>query len=173
MKKLLLILCLSFLSLANIVTANTNIAFIDLEKILATSKPGASILKQLTELNSQNINYLTNEEKKIKDKETKIIKQKNILSKEEYQSNVNKIRVEIGNYNKNKRETISNFNKLKSESTNKLLKLITPILTKFSDEKSLSIILRKKDILIGKTELDISDEIIKIINKEIKVFKIK
>ena len=32
---------------------------------------------------------------------------------------------------------------------------------------------KKKDLIIGKTELDITDEIIKIINVEIKEFKIK
>ena len=32
---------------------------------------------------------------------------------------------------------------------------------------------KKKDLIIGKTELDITDEIITIINDEIKEFKIK
>ena len=40
-------------------------------------------------------------------------------------------------------------------------------------ENEISIILQKKDLIIGKTELDITDEIIKIINVEIKEFKIK
>ena len=32
---------------------------------------------------------------------------------------------------------------------------------------------KKKNLVIGKTELDITDEVIKIINTEIKEFKIK
>ena len=173
MKKLLLTVCFSIFFLNNTGVADTKIAFIDIDKIMSTSKSGSSILKQLRELNDKNIKYLQKEQKIIKDKENKIISQKNILSNEEYTSSVNKIRLEIDNYNKNKTKIISDFNKLKSTNTNKLLSLITPILTKYSEEKSLSVIFRKKDILIGKIELDISDEIIIIIDNEIKEFKIK
>ena len=61
----------------------------------------------------------------------------------------------------------------KVENTNNLIKLINPILAKYSTKNEISIILQKKDLIIGKTELDITDEIIKIINVEIKEFKIK
>ena len=62
---------------------------------------------------------------------------------------------------------------LKIENTNNLLKLINPILAKYSTENEISIILQKKDLIIGKIELDITEEIITIINNEIKEFKIK
>ena len=78
---------------------------------------------------------------------------------------------------------ISDFNSstlfLKSVSeiiffcANNFLKLINPILTKYSTENEISIILQKKNLIIGKTELDITDKIIIIINDEIKEFKIK
>ena len=42
-----------------------------------------------------------------------------------------------------------------------------------SNEKSISIILQKKDLIMGKKELDITGEVIKIVNSEIKEFKIK
>ena len=57
--------------------------------------------------------------------------------------------------------------------TNNLLKLINPILIKYSNDKKISIILQKKDLVVAKTELDITDDIIKIVNTEIKNFKIK
>ena len=63
--------------------------------------------------------------------------------------------------------------KLKVDNTNKLLQLINPILIKFSDDNSISLILQKKDLVVGKNELDITDKIIKIINNEVEVFKIK
>ena len=60
------------------------------------------------------------------------------------------------------------FNKLKIDNTNNLLKLINPILVKFSNDKEISIILQKKDLVVAKTELDITDEVIKIINQKLK-----
>ena len=68
---------------------------------------------------------------------------------------------------------ISGFNRLKIENTNKLLKLINPILAKFSEDNKISFILQKKNLIIGKTELDITDEIIKIINNDVKEFKVE
>ena len=68
---------------------------------------------------------------------------------------------------------IDDFNRLKIVSTNKLLKKINPILTKFSNDNKIAIILQKKDLIIGKTELDITSEIINNINKEVKEFKIE
>ena len=54
-----------------------------------------------------------------------------------------------------------------------LLKLINPILLKYSDEKEISIILQKKDLVVAKTELDITKDIIKIVNVQVKELKIK
>ena len=68
---------------------------------------------------------------------------------------------------------IKDFNKLKLDNTNNLLKLINPILVKFSNDKEISIILQKKNLVVAKNELDITDEIIEIINIEIKEYKIK
>jgi len=68
---------------------------------------------------------------------------------------------------------INEFNKLKVDNTNNLLKLINPILLKFSNDKEISIILQKKNLVVAKTELDITDDIIKIVNVEVKELKIK
>ena len=68
---------------------------------------------------------------------------------------------------------LADFNKLKIDNTNSLLRLINPILIKFSNDKEIAIILQKKDLVVAKTQLDITDEVIKIINSEVKEFKIK
>ena len=149
------------------------IAFIDMDRIVSTTKSGSSILKQLTDLNNKNLKLLNNEEKKFKEKETKLISQKNIISEADFKSKVNELKSEIKNYNQNRNKMLTDFNKLKVDNTNNLLKLINPILLKFSDDKEISIVLQKKDLVVAKTELDITDEIIKIINKEVKKFKIK
>ena len=106
-------------------------------------------------------------------KEKKLIAQKNIISEADFQNKVNKLKSEVNNYNKSRNDMIKKFNKLKVENTNNFLKLINPILTKFADENEISIILKKKNLIIGKTTLDITGEIIKIIDNEIKEFKIK
>ena len=161
------------LFLINPVISEQKIAIINMDKVISTSNSGISILKQLNDLKTKNSKFLQEEEKKFKEKEKKIISQKNILSEVDFKKRIDELKAELKNYNQNRNKMIENFNKLKVNNTNNLLKLINPILIDFSNEKKISIILQKKDLVVAKTELDITDEIIKIINKEVKEFKIK
>jgi len=173
MKFFLLSFVSIFLFFINSVNSEQNIAFINMDKVISTSKAGSSILKQLTDLNNKNLQFLKKEEKKFKEKETKLISQKNIISEADFQNKVNELKSEIKNYNQTRDKMINEFNKLKVDNTNNLLKLINPILLKFSDDKEISIVLQKKDLVVAKTELDITEDIIKIVNAEIKGLKIK
>ena len=172
MRKFLLIF-IFLLTQFNLVNANINAAFIDMEKVLSSSKPGSSLLKQLNLINDKSLKKFQKDEKILKENEKKLISQKNILSNEEFQYNVNTLRLEINKYNEKKKKIISDFNKLKINNTNKVLKMINSILIKYSDKKSISMIFQKKNLIIGNTKLDITDEIIKIVNSDISEFKIE
>jgi len=172
MKYFLLISTL-FIIFLSPVSAEQKIVFVDMDKIVSLSNAGSSIFTQLKNINDKNITFLKKEEKKFKEEERKLVSQKNIISENDFQINIDKLKSEINIYNQNRKKMNEEFNKLKINSTNKLLKEINPILTKFSNENEISIILQKKDLLIGKTELDITDKIITIIDNEIKEFKIK
>ena len=173
MKKLLSSILFFFLFFTNTVFSEQKIAFINMDKVISTSKSGSSILKQLTDLNKKNLKFLKDEEKKFQEKETKLISQKNIISETDFKKKVNELKSEIKDYNQNRIKMLADFNKLKIDNTNKLLNLINPILVKFSNDKEISIILQKKDLVVAKTELDITDEVIKIVNSEVKEFKVK
>tara|TARA_B110000027_G_scaffold16042_1_gene16439 strand:- start:64 stop:582 length:519 start_codon:yes stop_codon:yes gene_type:complete len=149
------------------------IVFVDMDRLVSTSKPGSSIINQLKDINNKNLNFFKDEEKKFKEKEKKLVAQKNIISENDFKNKIDELKSEIDNYNQNRNKMYEKFNKLKVENTNNFLKLINPILTKYSTQNEISIILQKKNLIIGKTELDITDEIIKVIDNEIKEFKIK
>jgi len=171
--KFFLSLFLFFLIFSRPAISEQKIVFVDMDRLISVSKPGSSIFNQLKEINNKNLNFLKKEEKKFKEKEQILIAQKNIISETDFKNKVDELKSEINNYNLNRKKMIEKFNKLKVKNTNNLLKLINPILAKYSTEKEISIILQKKDLIIGKTELDITDKIITIINNEINEFKIK
>ena len=173
MKILLSSFFIIFLFLTNQVFSEQKIAFIDMDRVISTSKSGSSILKQLTDLNNKNLKFLKNEEKKFKEKETKLISQRNIISSTDFENKVDELKSEIKDYNQNRNKMLADFNKLKIDNTNNFLKLINPILVKFTKDEDIAIILQKKDLVVAKTELDITDEVIRIVNIEIKEFNIK
>jgi len=173
MKILLSSFLVIFLCFTNQAFSEQKIAFINMDKVISVSNSGSSILKQLSDINNKNLKFLKSEEKKFKEKEIKLISQKNIISDTDFKNKLNELKSEVKNYNQNRNEIIRNFNKLKVDSTNDLLILINPILVKYSNDKDISIILKKKNLVVAKTELDITDEVIKIVNTEVKEFKIK
>ena len=162
-----------FLFFTNLAFSEQKIAFINMDKVISVSNSGSSILKQLADINNKNLKFLKREEKKFKEKEIKLISQKNIISDTDFKNKLDELKSEVKNYNRNRNEMIRNFNKLKVDSTNNLLILINPILVKYSNDKDISIILQKKDLVVAKTELDITDDVIMIVNSEVKEFKIK
>ena len=155
------------------VTSKQKIVFVDIDRIVSKSNAGSSIFKQLKTINNKNLIVLKKEEKKFKEKEKKLVAQKNIISEADFKDNIDELKSEIKNYNKKRNEMIEKFNKSKVENTNEFLKLINLILVKYSNENEISLILQKKNLIVGKTELDITDEIIKLVNKDIINFEIK
>ena len=173
MKIILSSILVIFFIFINQALSEQKIAFIDMDKVISTSKSGSSILKQLTNLNNKNSKFLKKKKKKFKEKEAKLIAQKNILSEIDFKNRLNELKSEIKNYNQNRNKMLDDFNKLKIDNTNNLLKLINPILVKFSNDKEIAVILQKKNLVVAKTQLDITDEVIKIVNLEVKEFKIR
>ena len=173
MKFLSLLITFFFIIFLNNVNAEQKIVFFDMDRIVSTSTPGSSLLKQLKDISDKNLILLNKKEKSFKEKETKLISQKNIITESEFINKVDLLKKEINEHNKNRIKLIDDFNKLKIKNTNKFLKSINIILAKYSNDNAISLILQKKNLVIGVTELDITDDILKIINNDIKEFKIK
>ena len=161
-----------FLIFINPAISDQKVVFVDMNIVISKSKVGASILNQLSDINDKDLIILKKEEKIFKEKEKKLISQKNIISETDFQTKIDELRSEINAYNQNRNIMIRDFKQLKIDSTNKLLILINPILLKYSNDNGISIILQKKNIVIGQNELDITNEIIKIVNNDVQNFKI-
>ena len=108
MKKLSLVFVFLLLQII-FVHANSNISFIDIDKILSDSKPGQSILKQLNVENNVILKDFEKEEKKLKDNEKKLISQKKLISTEDFDSKLKKLRLEINQYNERKKKKLMTF----------------------------------------------------------------
>jgi len=53
------------------------------------------------------------------------------------------------------------------------LKIINEILAEYSTKNKISLIMKKKNIIIGKTELDITKNILSLLNDKIKKVELK
>ena len=174
MKNHLIPLILIFnLLIFNFVNAETKITYLDLDKVLVKSLAGKSINDSIFALQKKNSESFIKDEKKIIDTEKKILSQKNVLEKEEYEKKVLSFKKDINTYNSKKTKIIKATNSKRLNATSKLLKILNPLLAKYSTENSIGMIVQKKNIIIGKSELDITDDIISLLDKQVKKIDIK
>ena len=161
---IIIILILSF----NSVSAENKIAYLDMQRVLNQSKVGISINKKLTKMHKENIDNFKKMEIQLKKQEQDIISKKNILEKAELEKKLNELRKKSNDYRVERKKKIDSLSKKRIDVTNNILKQLQPILTEYSDSESISLIVDKKSIVIGKTELDITDKIIELLNAKIK-----
>ena len=69
---------------------------------------------------------------------------------------------------KKKKNSIDQLNQERVETIQVILEKIKPILAKYAEEKKINLVLQKQNVVIGKSDLDITQQILKIVNEKIK-----
>jgi len=149
------------------------IVYLNVDKIMQQSLAGKSIKKQLENIYNKNLEKFKINDEILKTKEKKIIAQKNILSQEDFEKEISSLKSEIIKFQREQVKARDNLNKLRVGASNKLIVELSPILKAYAENNSISLILQKKNIVMGKKEIEITDEILSIANKKIKEIKIK
>ena len=148
------------------------IVYLNIDTIMQQSIAGKSIKKQLENIYNKNLDKFKKNDEILKNKEKKIIAQKNILSQEDFQNEISSLRLEIIKFQKEQVKARDDINKLRIEATNKLILKLSPLLEDYAKKNSISLILQKKNIIMGKKELDITSDILKIVDEKISKIKI-
>ena len=169
-KYIILFFLLIFQSYSN---AEEKIFYLDVNFLLAESEAGKFINTELQNINNKNIEEYKKIENSIKNEEEKLLKQKNILKEEEFSAKANKLREKYNSYQDLKKSKNNDLNKLRNNAGNKILKIINEILSEYSLKNNISLVVEKKNIIIGKTELDITQDILKLLNNKIKKVELK
>ena len=165
--KIIIFLLIFFLKI-NYSFADNKIAFIDVNFILTKSLVGQNINNYISEIQIENIKKFNEQEQILSDKEKKIIAQKNILEKTKFEYEVKLLNEEINKYRTERKKISTELNKKKINYTKEVLNHLNPIITNFVEKNSISIVLPKKNIIVGKKELDITSDILNILNDKIK-----
>ena len=164
MKKKILIFIL-----LNILTFNSKaeIVYIDINFIVNSSDVGKNLNTYLETIKNQNLLKYEEIENDLVNKEKSLIAQQNILDKEQFQKKLKKLTSEVQKYRSDKKVSLEELNNIKINKTKEILLVLNPIITKYVDENSISIVIPKKNIIVGRKNLDITNQIIKLLNNNI------
>ena len=159
--------------LFNVFTLNlkAEIAYIDINFILKTSEVGKSLNTYIDKIKNEDIAKYKEIEKKLLNKEKSLIAQQNIINQEEFKKRLAELTNEVQEYRSKKKIAFDQLNSIKIDKTKEILKILNPIITEYVDLNSISLVIPKKNIIVGKKNLDITNQIIKILNNNIKKLK--
>tara|TARA_B100000408_G_C10216911_1_gene189374 strand:+ start:44 stop:568 length:525 start_codon:yes stop_codon:yes gene_type:complete len=152
--------------------ADTKIAFIDMDKILNESKAGKTATLELNELNKKNLEILQKTEKKLKEDEAKLIAKRNLMETSEFEKQIKHLRENAKLYQLDRKNKLDEINNKYNLARSKILDEIKPILEKFSKDNNINIVVQKKYIIIGSTNLDITPHILKLLDEKISSIKL-
>jgi outer membrane protein len=136
--------------------AENKVAYINIDLILSKSNPSKSLFSQLELIEQKQIEKIKNNEIKLKEEEKKIFATKNIISKDEFNKNVDTFQKKVDSHRKLKEKNIQNFKKKRNKEILRFFKLINPIIEKVMEKNSIAILLEKKNIFIAKSNYDIT-----------------
>ncbi len=159
-----------FLILFNISTFNlkAEIVYIDINFILRTSEVGKSLNTYIDKIKNEDLVKYKEIENQLLNKEKLLIAQQNIINENEFKKRLAELTTEVQEYRSKKKVAFDELNKIKLDKTKEILKILNPIITEYVDLNSISLVIPKKNIIVGKKNLDITNQIIKRLNDNTK-----
>ena len=162
-----------FILISTYAFAEQKIVYIDMKYVLNNSKAGKGAQDYLAKTFKDNQKKFSNQEKELKAEESDLLGKKNILSKEEYTKKADSLRKKVIDYQSSRRAALDKIAKQRVDARADLLNQINPILESYSKENSITLIIDKKNLIMGDSDLDITNIIIDELNKKLPSLNLK
>jgi len=169
-KKTIYILLISFITQVNL---NSDVPhFVDFKYVLNQSAAGKKAQTVLQKELSDGVNKIKKQESALQAEEKEIIKQKRVISADEYTKKVTNLRAKVNTIQKNRNNLLDSVAKKRTKARSELLKNLNPIIQEYMKEKKIRMVLDKKGILLADEKLDLTKDIINILDKKLKSIKL-
>ena len=156
-----------------IILFNNSIAYseskyIDIDFILNNSIVGKSLNDELGSLEKNKKSIFQEKEKMFLNEERQILSKKKLLNEDKFNKEILALRKKVDTYNKEKKNFFDELNKKKVNYTKIILKELNVIISEYVKKNDISIVLSKKNIVVAKKNLDITNDILLLIDEKMK-----
>ena len=101
-----------------------------------------------------------------------MIQQKKVISQEDYIKKVNDLRKKVASLQSERNSLLEKISKDRTKARNELLKTLNPIISDYMQEKKIRLVVDKKNIILADEKLDITEDIMKVLNAKLKSIKL-
>jgi len=171
--KINFITVLIFLFSINFASAENKVSYIDIDYILSNSLAGKSLLANFKNEEILKIDKFKLNDEKFKNEEKQILAKKNLISKDELNKELKLLQIKFNEYRDNKLSEIEKLKKKRNKNILNFLNLINPIIEKYMADNSIYMLIDKKNVFIASKKYDVTNNLIELINNQIKTIDIK
>ena len=164
---------LIFLSLSiNVLKADDKVFYIDIDYILKNTLAGKELLNTLKNEEEIKINKFKSNDDSFKNEEKQILAKKNLVSEKEMNKEMKALQIKFQKYKKDKQKEIEDFKIKRNKNIVNFLNLINPIIENYMKDNSIYMLIDKKNVFIASKNYDITNNLIELIDKQIKNIEI-
>ena len=146
---------------------NTSIGVLDLNTVLLDAKAAKAAAEEIDSIARDIENQLIKSDENMINEQNKLIESQSIMAPEAFEIKRKEYEQKAQNYNIERQQKLLSIEKLVEDSRNQILDKLKPILEEISENKGITVILEKGTVLLNAEAMDITDEVIKILNKEL------
>ncbi len=151
--------------------SNEKIVYVDMNSLINSSKAGTSINNQMKKILDKNNSEYQSLEKKLRQEEKDLLNKKNVLDPNKYKDEVNIFKNKINKLKIERNKEIEDIQKRNVKAKNELVNIVTEILANYSAENQIKLVLNKESIILGIKTIDITNEILALLDKKVKKIK--
>ena len=153
-------------------SAEEKIAFLDLKFVLNNSKAGEGAQNYLQKMFKDSQDKFSKTENELKKEEQDLLAKRKIMKQEDYKKKVDELRKKVITHQSQRRKVLEKISKQRADAKKQLLSELDPILKSYIEENGITIVLNKDNVVMGKNELNITEVIVKKLNKEFPSLKL-
>ena len=151
---------------------NTSIGVLDLNKVLLDAKAAKRAAEEIDKIAQEIEKELIESDEKMINEQNKLIEAQSIMAPEAFELRRKEYEEKVQNYNIERQNKLISVEKLVETSRNEILDKLKPILEEMSESKGITVILEKGTVLLNAETMDITDEVIKVLNKKLPKIEI-
>ena len=151
---------------------NTSIAIVDLNLILSESKAAKAATKDFEQIQKDTESEIVESDKSMLEERNKLIEQQSVIAPEAFEVKAKDYEKKLQNYQVEKQNKLRKLESVLQKARNEILENVKPILEELSKDLGVTVILEKNSVLLSATNMDITDKVIKKLNKELPKIKV-
>ena len=151
---------------------NTSIGIIDINKVLTESKAAIDATNQIEMIQKKSEEESKKEDELMIKEREKLIEQQSVMAPEAFEVKVAEFEKKVQSYQVQRQEKIRKLDQMVQSARAKILEEVKPILNDQATELGITIILEKNAVILSADEMDMTDKVIKTLNKNLPKIKI-